>query len=300
MAAARFLLRQARRIVLLGVFAALLLGSNVALLAFDGIYDAARHALVSLLPDGRLRPRPSRQAMQAEMDGLRAERAKLGDDVASLERRNAGLASERGRLAGELDELGSRNAGLRGEVDALRGRNARLAGEADGLRTRNADLTVETDGLRGRNAVLSGRIDADAATRREAATVARRVVRRTQTATLRNFGGMAAESIPYVGAAAVVGLTFVEVRDACDSMRDMRTLEAMFDGTTSDELPTCGYTLAEFWQAVRRGEDQLDCREVAALTPEAALECTGTRMPWEAEGVPAPAPAPERITMPWE
>lgn len=64
---------------------------------------------------------------------------------------------------------------------------------------------------------------------------------RTQRSIAKNFGSMAAETLPFIGAAAVVGFTAAEIYDACQSLRDVRELNALFDGTVIEEIPTCGY-----------------------------------------------------------
>ena len=67
-----------------------------------------------------------------------------------------------------------------------------------------------------------------------------RLAERSNKMARREVSGMAAEAVPYVGAAAIVGLTALEVSDLCEMMRDMNELHYSLEpgARPSREEPT--------------------------------------------------------------
>ena len=78
--------------------------------------------------------------------------------------------------------------------------------------------------------------------RRAAATssFAKKVSVRTVKTVARNVSGMAAEALPYVGIAVMVGITALEIKDACDTLKDMNELKVAFELPKEDESVVCG------------------------------------------------------------
>lgn len=82
-----------------------------------------------------------------------------------------------------------------------------------------------------------------------------RVSTRAVKAATRNTASMAGEALPYVGVAVIVGVTALEVRDQCETIRDMTALRRSFDltaGPSEDELTVCSMkvpTREELWAA---------------------------------------------------
>ncbi|SFL71527.1 hypothetical protein SAMN04488004_15010 [Loktanella salsilacus] len=102
--------------------------------------------------------------------------------------------------------------------------------------------------------------------------ITRRMTQRTTRGITANFGSMAAEAVPYVGIAVIIGVTFYEVRDACLTMSDMRELSDMF-GTPSDgDNRYCGFTLDEFKNAVFDFGSKVDCSNLN-MPPEMVAQC---------------------------
>jgi hypothetical protein len=64
------------------------------------------------------------------------------------------------------------------------------------------------------------------ATQKIGRETARKVSRRVQRGAARNISSVAAEAIPFVGIAVIVGALSLEVKDACDTAADMAGLEA--------------------------------------------------------------------------
>lgn len=93
---------------------------------------------------------------------------------------------------------------------------------------------------------------------------------------------MAIEAVPYVGAAAIVGLTFMEVRDACLTLADTREMSQLLSGEPEADVPACGYSPAEFWDILAGGPDATSCRDLSADMPaELRLDCSTILRPGE-------------------
>ncbi|MGR3782311.1 MAG: hypothetical protein ACU0DT_13740 [Albimonas sp.] len=78
-------------------------------------------------------------------------------------------------------------------------------------------------------AAAPARAAARAATRRVSARVARGAAR--------SAGSVLAQSVPFVGAAAVVGVTAWEIGDACAMLEDLEELEAALDALEPGAVP---------------------------------------------------------------
>lgn len=92
--------------------------------------------------------------------------------------------------------------------------------------------------------------------------VSTRIRQRVVKGTTRDLGAMFGEAIPYFGIAAIVGATAWDLNDACDTMKDLRSLEEAF-GSASDaeqDLTTvCGQTVPtkeEVWLSVKNAPDR--------------------------------------------
>jgi len=69
------------------------------------------------------------------------------------------------------------------------------------------------------------------------------ISRRVATATARSVGSIAAESIPYIGIGAIVGVTALELDDACKTMKDLHALDVAFNPSAAndaDATEVCG------------------------------------------------------------
>ncbi len=96
------------------------------------------------------------------------------------------------------------------------------------LKTANKKLkkqNAELDELRKNKARKSTKIN----------NTKKRIVERATWRAGRNIGGLATQSIPYVGATAILGLIFLELNDACDTMTDLQNLEKDLELPIEDE-----------------------------------------------------------------
>jgi len=73
--------------------------------------------------------------------------------------------------------------------------------------------------------------------------IARRISKRQAINAARNAGGAFGEAVPMLGVAAIVGLTAMEIKDACDTIRDSVAIRQVFDPEiemSDEELTACG------------------------------------------------------------
>jgi hypothetical protein len=69
----------------------------------------------------------------------------------------------------------------------------------------------------------------------------RRVAHRVAKATARSTSSIAAESIPYIGIGVIVGVTALELHDACETMKDLHALDVAFNPeAANDANEVCG------------------------------------------------------------
>ncbi len=84
---------------------------------------------------------------------------------------------------------------------------------------------IELDGLRKDRALKSTQIK----------NIKNRIIERAAWRVSRNISSLATQSIPYVGATAIVGLTVSELNDACNTMIDLQNLEKELKLPIEDE-----------------------------------------------------------------
>lgn len=191
----------------------------------------------------------------AQVETLRAKTGQLEAENVALEQRASRLERTRADLNDEL-----RSA--RRELAALGDRNAELATAQAQLKDRLSDLEHRA---------------------KQVDEVSTRLARRTSRMISANMSAVAIEAVPFVGLAAIAGMTFVEVRDACLTLADTRELSALFSGESIETVPACGYSAREFLAVVRGNPETDTCEALAGETPEELkLECSKVIRPGEA------------------
>ena len=88
--------------------------------------------------------------------------------------------------------------------------------------------------LNQKNKALSSQIERTNRAKLKAKHTSRRIAARVVKATTRNTGAVFVEAIPYVGIAAIVGATALELNDACETMKDLHELEMAMDPEWTD------------------------------------------------------------------
>jgi len=128
----------------------------------------------------------------------------------------------------------------------VRGLTEKLALERSAKRQLQAELS-ETAARRASLRVKREAVD----------TITDRISRRTARSASRDVGSMVGEAIPYAGIAIIVGATTLELKDLCDTMKDMQELKEIFnpDAAPDENVTTvCAMkvpTKEEIWIMVK-------------------------------------------------
>jgi hypothetical protein len=70
--------------------------------------------------------------------------------------------------------------------------------------------------------------------------MSKRLATRAVVNATRNSTSIFAESIPYIGVAVVLGVTALDLRDTCETLKDMNEVNAAFDLEPEDQTKVCG------------------------------------------------------------
>jgi hypothetical protein len=229
--------------------------------------------------------------LRGDLDESRVARRELGEELAESQAELASSRKLRSELGEELVESRTIEAGLRDRVSELDEvisvrnnqiadlnttlRTERLAREAAEdvvvdmeiaerqLRRQLDDATAMTR-LAQRNALATtidtaeGSLSIRDAMRRNTTQIADR----TEKIARRGVSGMAAEAVPYLGTAAIVGLTALDIKDLCEMALSSRQMYySIFpEETPGEEDPTvCGLnvpTRSELWTMAKSAPGQ--------------------------------------------
>lgn len=156
-------------------------------------------------------------------------------------------ADEVAQLSGELADESAAKKKLRQELtDAT----DQLAAERTVTRKLRADLADPLS----RTVMFRGK---HVAIRDAVSSTADRISRRAVVTSSREVGSMAAEAIPYIGAAVIVGATALELKDLCDTLKDMGELQRALTpeaAPSAEETTVCNQpipTRDELWEAAK-------------------------------------------------
>lgn len=143
-------------------------------------------------------------------------------------------------LRGQSDAKSSKISNLEADLETKSARIKALEGEVETLKPRQVSY-------RGQKRTLTEAIE----------DTTERVSRRTTLGTSRNVAATFGESVPMLGIAVVVGATAWEIKDACDTMKDLHELEVALDPTKANDAgvrEVCGMavpTKEELWEKVK-------------------------------------------------
>jgi hypothetical protein len=167
--------------------------------------------------------------------------------VSSVFEAVTGLAS----VAGSLDrDLKVERAKVAGKEEQVKARDKRLASERARVRKLQGDLALlkpqeVTHG--GRKKLVSEAVE----------ETTQRVTKRTASGATRNVAATFGEAIPVIGVGVVVAATAWELKDACDTMKDLHELEVALDPAKANDASVqevCGLrvpTKEELWDLVK-------------------------------------------------
>jgi hypothetical protein len=159
-----------------------------------------------------------------------------------LTKTSAELVTER-KIKSELkSQLGRTSQNLiteRQAKKALQSKVTNQAGELAAEKTSNRILKSRYDDILGGLVTFKGE---KVALKNAVAHTSERIGRRASRSAARNVASMPGEAIPWIGTAVIVGVTSLEIRDLCLTMKDMTELQRAFDPsfkTNEDDLEVC-------------------------------------------------------------
>jgi hypothetical protein len=241
-------LKALRTLLVIGLLTASL-ALNVSMFVGGALYAAASSAVEAITG---MRTVASRHAAEVadlatDLDAERRAKRELQGEIADL---SDNLANER-RVTHELrGEVADLTDNLVSERAVARRLTSEAAEVSDELLVARRQLDGAAPGLvtfRGRKVFVSEAVveTADA------------ISNRARKSAAREMGSMAGEALPYLGTAVIVGVTAMELKELCDTIRDMNELKRAFnpeldpeEGATtvcSMEVPTS----EELWESAK-------------------------------------------------
>jgi hypothetical protein len=188
----------------------------------------------------------------------------------------SGILKER-----ESAEAAMREAILIREGAALRQQLAAMTRDALVLRQANKDLTVLQRTTSAKLAVAKERrLLGVTAARRLGSSMKARIGR----SVARNIATLPGKVLPAVGATVVVGSTALELRDLCDSMRDISSLNEAVGLPHVDDRSVCGIRVGSVQAIVS------NAKQNAGAAYASAIKALGLSPSSPPEQVPTPKP----------
>ncbi len=225
-----------------------LLSTNIAALTsevahtalFDGLKQAIGFALAETIANRLLSNSPTevrKTDVARRTAGLEAEKADLHRKINYSEVQNSSLSKEAGDLKQNYEKLEARHEKLSSDHQDLSDRHNRLTTEHGDLQGRHGRLVTEHNGLSSKHAkLIQVQSQRDAAAKKLSSRVAPRVI---NTAT-RAVSTLPEKVVPVVGTVVAVGMTLWDVKDMCETLRDINEMNAVFGYPSADEHRVCG------------------------------------------------------------
>lgn len=225
------------RLVFVSVFA-LSLAFNVAAVLGGAIYSAVSGAVESVTGAKTLLTQQADEVAELNADLIAERRVQreLRGDVADLSGDLAVARTAKRELRDQVAELGEEVASSK--VALRRTRNEVLSLSDDLAAARLARRELQDD-LAAGLVVFKGR---KIALREAVGETADTVSSRAAKSATRETASMAGEALPYVGTAVIVGVTALEIKDLCETIRDMNSLKSAFNPDlqpSEEELTVC-------------------------------------------------------------
>ena len=203
-------------------------------------------AEIAQLGDNLVVERKAKQELKAELGETSAElisEKKIKRELSTqLTNTSADLATERKIKAELKSQLGRTSQNLITERQAKKALQSKLASQAGELaaeKTSNRILKSRYDEILDGLVTFKGK--AVPVTKAVSQTVMQ-IGRRSSRSAARSVASMPGEAIPWIGTAVIVGVTSLEIRDLCLTMKDMTALQRAFDPsfkTNEDDLEVC-------------------------------------------------------------
>ncbi|WP_154664685.1 hypothetical protein [Gemmobacter nectariphilus] len=203
-----------------------------------------------------------------QVEAGKADNARLTDDI---------LANQ-SRISSLEDDIRTKELRIVGLSDELRKNEIRIASLSDDLDQRDARIRSLTDDTTRRADIVFYR-GARTSLSEAVHDTNGRIARRTATAATRNASSVVAEAIPYLGIAAMLAVTAYDLKDSCDTIKDLHALDVAIDPTKEfgeEETAVCGLsvpTMDEVWKQVKIGSKEawVSAGEYLPSLPEFSL-----------------------------
>lgn len=147
----------------------------------------------------------------SDMTGIRTVATQHADEVAQLSKDLTTERAAKQKIRGELTEVSGKLSAERLAMREMRGEMA------DPLSRRVV--------FRGEKVALRDAVE----------LTSHRISKRAIVTSSREVGAMAGEALPYVGIAVIVGVTALELKDLCDTLKDMSELKRAFSLKAPDD-----------------------------------------------------------------
>lgn len=178
---------------------------------------------------------------------LTGEVADISDNLVAERRVSRSLRGEVTDLTGDLAAEKTARRKLKNEVVDLSGDLAaeRLASKKARNQLTEAGADVVT--YRGKKMAKNQAVELTAD------SISKRAVKTSS----RSIGSMAGEAIPYLGTAIIVGVTTLELKDLCDTIKDLNELKRSFNPeveNSEDQTTVCSMkvpTAGELWEIAK-------------------------------------------------
>lgn len=171
-----------------------------------------------------------------------------------------GAASVVGGLRRDVDKKTNRITAMSNDLNVKDRKIAALSKDVRAKNTQISNLRKEADkprppktvSYRGKNVLLKDAVK----------DTTGRLSRRTATAAARSASSVFAEAIPFVGIAAILGLAALDLKESCDTMKDLQELTVAFDpdaALASETSQVCGQEVPrrqEVWQKVKSSPNE--------------------------------------------
>jgi len=170
-----------------------------------------------------------------DLMAMKSVRSKYGGEITSLKKQVRVEKNYSAALKNQID-VGEKHT--KKQIDAAEKHMKSLDDDKRALKKKNLALKEELNRNRyvqykGKKTLIKDAVN----------DTSGRISRRVVIDTARNTGSMAAEAIPYIGIAAIVGTTTWELRDACETMKDLHALDVAFNpdaANDADAVAVCG------------------------------------------------------------
>ncbi|WP_146066424.1 hypothetical protein, partial [Candidatus Venteria ishoeyi] len=182
---------------------------------------------------------------------------KLKGDVANLSDNIISERKSKEKLKGKVSDISSDLAAERTAKRKLKGKIAGLSSdlEVERISLKKTKKKLANSSLikfRGKKVAVTDAID----------MTAKKVSRRVVKTSIRKVGAMAGEALPYVGAAVIVSITAIELKDLCDTIKDMNELKRAFNPELTpgkDETTVCSMKVPskeELWELAKSSPEK--------------------------------------------